>query len=106
LNERGNISTRTLDLIETAEAGIQLKGNNPNPWADWTEINFTIDYEDNALINFYDSSGKLLTQRNIQTRPGLNKLRIQKDELQSAGLIIYEIISTREKHQGKMILLK
>jgi hypothetical protein len=106
LSEGGGIENYALNMQDEIGTELKLFSNTPNPWSDYTEINFTINYVDDVVINFYDSSGKLLSKRMFNTNPGINKIRIQKDDLQSSGLIIYEIISNKEKSQGKMILVK
>ena len=83
-----------------------ISSASPNPWAVHTDIAFYMSYEDRVTINFYDSGGRFLHQKIVDSVSGRNELRVERSELPASGLIIYEIASSKEVQKGKMILLR
>lgn len=80
--------------------------NQPNPWVDFTDLRFEISYNDRVMVKLYDSNGRLVKVRQIDAVKGLNNVRFTTEELDASGVIFYDIISSKEKAQGKMILIK
>ena len=92
--------------IVSSSNDIILYQNSPNPWSDNTEIGFMLPMELDYELKFYSVSGQLLHTIKQQGVPGLNKVNVYNDDINSNGLIYYELITPNEKTTKRMILLK
>ncbi len=99
--------TKSIEMNEVLEIhALSILSTSPNPWAEYTDVSFYISYEDHVVMNFYDSNGRFLHQKLIQAVHGRNDVRIDRSDLPATGMILYEVASSKEIQQGKMILLK
>ena len=92
--------------IVSSDTDIILYQNSPNPWSDNTEIGFMLPMELDYELKFYSVSGQLLHTIKQNGIPGLNKVNVYNDDINSNGLIYYELITPNEKTTKRMILLK
>jgi len=92
--------------IVSSDNDIILYQNSPNPWSESTEIGFMLPMELNYQLKFYSVSGQLLHTIKRKGAPGLNKVNVYNEDINSNGLIYYELITPNEKTTKRMILLK
>jgi len=82
---------------------IILNQNAPNPFKDKTEITYTIpEAVKNAVILFYDHSGKVIQKFEISHR-GAGSLTVYGEDLTS-GVYTYSLIIDGENHQTKRMV--
>ncbi|NNF34880.1 MAG: HYR domain-containing protein [Saprospiraceae bacterium] len=98
------IKDLTIDQLELRP--MTSVSTQPNPWVEFTDLRFEISYSDRVTVKLYDSNGRIVELRQIDAVKGLNNVRFTAEELDASGVIFYDIISSREKAQGKMILIK
>ena len=83
-----------------------LYPNQPNPWSESTLIRFYTPKSGTARVAFYDVDGRLLLSKNVQTTTGINDIQLLKHELNTTGVIYYEVVTDHHKHNSKMLLVK
>jgi hypothetical protein len=106
IQDNGQIVLNDLIINNFEIKPMSVANNHPNPWVEYTDLGFEISYDDKVTIKLYDSNGRLVEQRQIDAVKGYNVTRIFADQLDASGVIFYDVISSKEKAQGKMILIK
>ncbi|MBK6643454.1 MAG: T9SS type A sorting domain-containing protein [Bacteroidetes bacterium] len=82
---------------------IILNQNSPNPFKDKTEITYILpESVKDAVILFYDHSGKVLQKFDISHR-GAGSLTVYGEDLTS-GVYTYSLIIDGENHQTKRMV--
>lgn len=80
--------------------------NYPNPFSDYTYINFDVDKTTKVTINIYDNLGSIVTTLVDQTlTAGEYNFRFSADNLPN-GVYTYKIIKGNEIITGKMNIVK
>ena len=57
---------------------MQIVSVSPNPWSDYTHINFELANKGNVTWEFYNVSGQLLYSHKEYAEAGANTLRLEK----------------------------
>jgi len=83
-----------------------LYQNLPNPWSETTEIKFFMPSDNTVAINIYDINGRKLYNKKLQVKVGINRIEIQKSEVNSSGVLYYELLSGDQRLMNKMLLIK
>jgi len=97
------IDFETSDFVESEK--IKLIQNIPNPWAEYTQINFYTDVIRDFQFNLFDVNGKVIYKQIKQSQKGINIIEIDRSMVNQAGVLFYEIIMDDERKMDKMILL-
>ena len=92
------------DATEAVEV-ITLYQNNPNPWAEFTDIKFNMPHDNDIALSIYDLNGKLFYQEQKRAHKGMNVIRVSKSDINSSGVLYYELLSDDSRYVQKMILL-
>ena len=92
------------DATEAVEV-ITLYQNNPNPWSEFTEIKFKMPNDNDIALSIYDLNGKLFYQEQKRAHKGMNVIRVSKSDINSSGVLYYELLSDDSRYVQKMILL-
>ena len=82
-----------------------LHQNMPNPFSDKTEIYFELAEEADAVISFYDLTGKQIGRIQDRYEAGLNRLEVSKSGLQARGVIYYKLETGSFTQTRKMICI-
>ena len=79
--------------------------NNPNPFGDKSEIQFTS--EDNGMAQFkiYNLIGTVINQYDVKVKRGINKLELDAKDFDS-GIYFYSITNGNNSFTRKMIVNK
>ena len=85
---------------------MQIVSVSPNPWSDFTHINYEIADKGNVSWEFYNVSGQLLYSHTEYVEAGVNSLRLENSSFEHGGLIYIRMISNNQVNEQKMILLK
>jgi|WetSurMetagenome_2_1015567.scaffolds.fasta_scaffold803409_1 flagellar hook assembly protein FlgD len=91
--------------------GLILKGNNPNPFQEFTYIEFEIASTGNVSILIYDNTGnQIQILQCLNCQPGKNSLQWNcldknNNKVQS-GAYFYEVKFNNELQSKKMIVIK
>jgi hypothetical protein len=100
------LESRSLQLnfgSKTAES--ELFQNQPNPFSENTTIGFNLKTEGTAEINLYDVNGRLIKNITAQYDAGYNEVEINKSELETTGLIYYQLKSNDYSSTKHMIVI-
>lgn len=79
--------------------------NNPNPFTDETTISFNLPEEGNAEIKVLDARGKQLFIKNSNFSKGMNHVQLQRNDLNSKGVLYYTVRVKNDIITRKMILI-
>ena len=83
----------------------ELYQNSPNPFNESTIIGFSLANEGNVNIKFFDLSGKVIKAVNGNFKSGVNQMVINAKELQSSGVIYYQLEAQGFIATRKMIII-
>ncbi len=100
-----NLQTSQLELTYRNEegAGFQLFQNAPNPFNDITTIGFTLPSAASASLTVYDVTGKVLYRNTANYEKGFNQIQLSNNDLDSRGLMYYQLESGTNIATKKMI---
>lgn len=83
----------------------ELYQNQPNPFKKTTLIRFRLPEATSGRLTIYDLSGKVLKTFDQDFGEGYNEFNIQKGELNSTGVLYYQLETPDYTATKKMILL-
>jgi len=82
-------------------------GNNyPNPFGQVTEIDFSLPVAETINFSIFDTSGKLVYNFSAEYDAGMNKIKLDETIFPSTGLYYYQLESSKNHFNGKMIFTK
>jgi hypothetical protein len=82
-----------------------LYQNEPNPFASATVIGFELPTASEATISVYDVTGKVIKVVRGDYAKGYNEVSLERNELNSAGVLYYQLESGEYTATKKMILI-
>ncbi len=85
---------------------IELYQNRPNPFKDQTIISFKMPKTDLVAFEIFDATGKSCFKQRQMFEIGYQEIVIEAADLPAAGIYYYELSSSAETANGKMILVK
>jgi len=91
---------------EDVLAGFELFQNTPNPFAQTTSIGFMLPQDADATINIFDVTGKLLKGFSGSFTQGLNSIVVDKNDLNTTGVLYYTLDNQGFTSTRRMVLLK
>jgi len=102
-----NLEVTDLNLEFTEQLGkeVVLMQNRPNPFTETTTITFVLPEDGPATLTVYDISGRLLKKVNGNFNAGNNNIELRAEELESTGVLYYQLESGAYKATKKMILI-
>lgn len=86
--------------------GYQLFQNTPNPFVDYTEISFTLPENAAWTITVFDVNGKVLKKVEGQDAKGTHSVRLDGSELNSTGILYYQLDAEGYTATRKMVLIR
>ena len=90
--------------VELVEA-VKLYQNQPNPFKDKTTISFDLPEDMAARLTIYDVTGKVLRIFEIDGSQGYNELTVKRNELNSTGVLYYQLDTEDYTETKRMMLL-
>lgn len=82
-----------------------LYQNVPNPFHSYTMISFDLPQNDAVTIQVSDLTGRVLITRKIAGVQGYNQYRLEKKDLNNAGVYYYSIETNSARHTRRMIMV-
>ncbi|MEZ4907737.1 MAG: HYR domain-containing protein [Saprospiraceae bacterium] len=92
--------------VRNINTGFELYQNQPNPFTYDTDILFNIDKSESYTLTIYDVTGKLIFEQKGTANEGMNKISINKTDLQGNGILYYSIRTKDYSATRKMVLIK
>ncbi len=78
--------------VDQGSSSITLEQNDPNPFAEQTEITFSLPKADAAVLTIFNVDGKTLKQIKGDFAKGTNKVLLKRDDLDvSSGVLYYQL---------------
>jgi hypothetical protein len=85
-----------LGLSIVDQPNVQLLGHAPNPFREWTNIQFDLSTTAQVQLRIFDAQGKLWKQHTATFEAGQQQFRVERDALPS-GMLFYEILVDGER---------
>ncbi len=101
-----NMETSKLSLRFAGTDRFELFQNEPNPFAEKTNITFQLPEAGEATLKVMDVNGRTLYTKTSQFAKGLNTFVVSKSDVQSKGVLIYQVESGDHVATKKMIGLE
>ena len=105
----GNVNNVELvfeNTVTPATAEFALLQNTPNPFAQSTNISFTLPEAASTNVTIYDMTGKVIYTRDIDAVAGYNELTVNASELQSSGVMYYNVKTENFSATRKMLMIR
>jgi hypothetical protein len=102
--QTGKLSLRFAGMEGTEE--LSVFQNEPNPFADKTNIGFILPQAADATLKVFDVNGKMIYTSTGSFGKGRNSFILSKSDLPSAGVMMYQIESGAKTVTKKMIGLE
>jgi hypothetical protein len=107
------VTTEVKEIAVRLEFGVdgvlageyELYQNQPNPFANETQIRFNLPEAMAATLTIYDVSGKVVQQIEGMYKKGMNQVQIDKSMLPATGILYYQLEAGEFRATKKMILL-
>ncbi len=110
INNTGSIETKNLSLVAKANVsianGFEIFQNVPNPFEDMTTIKFNIDEADYVALKVFDLNGKVIYQKSDNYNAGINEIQIDAKDIETSGILYYQLETSTGTLGSKMILIK
>ena len=108
--EAGNgIETIGIELqgaVENVSTEFAVYQNTPNPFSEETTIAFELPNTSEVFIQIFDNSGKVLFAKTGNFERGYNEISVEQSELETTGILYYQISTNSHIATRKMIVLK
>jgi len=100
------LSLEMLDQLELNSSDkYTLYQNQPNPFQKETVIGFDVSQVEEVKLTVFNIEGKLLYNAEFTAQAGYNSVVISKEELQSTGVLFYQLDAADYTTTKKMIIL-
>jgi Secretion system C-terminal sorting domain len=96
----------SLNVRTAPVAGIELFQNEPNPFKDFTNVNFDMPSAAAVTITVTDVTGKLLAVKNVDAVRGANTVKINRSDVGATGIMFYTLTSGDFTATKKMIIVE
>ena len=94
--ERGVVETGVFELYQ----------NTPNPFAKETVVSYRLPEAGIAKLSIYDVTGKVLRVYEMQGAKGMNTFKVQKSDLNAAGVLYYQLDAANHTATKRMVVIE
>lgn len=101
-----NILLKNKKSPEVKVSEWKIISNYPNPFNEFTNIEFHLPETEKVTFSVFDMHGRLVYQLKDSFGKGINKIRIDEADLPNLGLYHYQLRTTKSQFSGKMILIQ
>jgi hypothetical protein len=99
-----SLSVRTSNGV--VETGVfELYQNTPNPFSKETAISFRLPEAGQAKLSVYDLNGKVIRVYDFMGQKGLNTIQVLKNELNSSGVLYYQLDAANQTATRKLVII-
>lgn len=92
--------------FDSQNSGFSLYQNTPNPYRGETTIGFNLPEASKATLTIYDVTGKLIKRIEGEYDSGYHEVRLRSMELNSSGVLYYQLDTDRHTATKKMIVME
>ncbi|PHN03934.1 T9SS type A sorting domain-containing protein [Flavilitoribacter nigricans] len=83
----------------------ELSQNRPNPFYDYTTIDFYLPESAPTSFKVFDANGRMVLERSMTGQSGFNQVELYGDDLPAQGIYYYRLESGQFSETKKMILM-
>ena len=88
------------------ETGVfELYQNEPNPFNKFTTVSYRLPGAGAATLTIYDVTGKIIRVYNLNGQKGLNSYTINKSDINTLGLLYYQLDADNNTATKKMVII-
>lgn len=80
--------------------------NQPNPWSEYTEINYQVGHSTQIILTVFDVQGRKVFTQVDNVQAGKHNIRLSSADLQGVGLYTFTLQTDNETIRKKMILVE
>jgi hypothetical protein len=91
---------------EVRGVGFEVYQNQPNPWINRTVIGFHLPEADDVTLTVFDESGRMVYRQVGDFGKGHNAFTLDKELVNTTGLLYYQVSTSEESVTMKMIQTK
>ena len=91
---------------EVVGEAFELYQNQPNPFTQLTTIGFNMPTDGVATIKVIDVAGRELLSLTDDFSKGFNEITLSKDDLQTSGVLYYQVETNSDMATKKMIIIE
>ncbi|NOT36154.1 MAG: HYR domain-containing protein [Saprospiraceae bacterium] len=100
-----NVQLNSREGSQVVETSLfDLYQNEPNPFDKQTTINYRLPEDGAAILTIYDLTGKVVRVYNLRGVKGLNQHVITKSEINSKGILYYQLDAANNTATKKMVI--
>ena len=78
----------------------------PNPWSAQTQLTFNLENASNTGVSIFDNNGRLVYQKDMYLGAGHHSVTIDRNDLPTTGVYMYEVKSGAQLMRGRMIIVE
>ncbi|MCZ2100692.1 MAG: T9SS type A sorting domain-containing protein [Chitinophagales bacterium] len=101
-----NVSKLSLRFTNDNTAEFAMYQNEPNPFTEKTQIAFSLPEAADATLKIFDVNGQIIYSKTGSFGKGMNTFTLNKKDLPSTGVMIYQVESGNYISTKKMIGLE
>ena len=94
------------EIVQPNNAAFKVFPSQPNPFDGETEILFELTSAATLNLIVQDASGKVIKNIEKEFFAGLNKVKLQREDFNEAGVYFFTLKSKTHKATGKLILIQ
>jgi hypothetical protein len=101
-----NVKLEFQNVSNPVESTFELYQNQPNPFENSTLVSFHLPNAEKGKLTIFDVSGKAIYEHEREFSEGYNELKIQRNDLNTTGVLYYQLETSTHTATKKMILIK
>jgi len=101
-----DVHTVGVQFNRVAETSFQLFQNQPNPFMGETMIGFNMPKTGEATLKVMNVAGQVLTSQTAEFVKGYNQITLSKAQLNTSGVLYYQIETENHSATRKMVILE
>src|SRR5690606_30233886 len=95
---------RNSTKLSQGNASLSVDQNFPNPFQDETVIPVRLSKDSDFELIVTDLQGRVLMSKSYRGSMGLNSVKIEREQLQQAGVLFYTVKNDKSSVTHKMVL--
>jgi len=103
---RGLSEIVNVQLVSRQKNALEIISAQPNPWKQFTDIDFVMAEEGIARWEVYDVSGQLVYKYNDTYTAGPQSIRIEKKDIKATGVLYLRLITEQGSVDYKLVSIE
>ncbi len=104
--EVGEIDLVFRNLLDAEGEQLEVFQNEPNPFSNETEIAFYVPNDELVSLKVINANGQIVTERSQHFKKGIHSFRLNSEDLNATGVLLYRIETETSSITRKMIRVK